>query len=50
LSLGEYAHARCRKQEQRRIRDFFEGYIFERMAKELVEVFRPDVVRVLAKG
>lgn len=50
LALGQYAHARCCEQEERCIRDFFEGYVFERMAEELVEVFGADIVRVFAEG
>jgi len=32
------------------VRDIFEGYLLERVAQKLVEVFWSDVVRVAAKG
>ena len=49
LHRWQYSHTGCRKKEERRIRDVFERYVFEGMAKELVEVLGPDIVRVLAK-
>ena len=50
LSLREDAHSRCRKQEKGGIWDFVEGYVFEGMAEQLVEVLRSDIVGVVAKG
>jgi hypothetical protein len=50
LQRWEYAHACCRKQKERRIRDVFERYLLERVAEKLVEVFRTDIVRVFAES
>jgi hypothetical protein len=50
LSLGEYTHAGCRKEEERRVRDFFSGNVFERMLEEFLEVFGADILRVFAES
>jgi hypothetical protein len=50
LQRWEYAHACRRKQKEWRIRNIFERYLLERMAKKLVEVFGTDIVRVFAES
>jgi hypothetical protein len=49
LYIREYAHAGCRKQEKRSIRDVFGWDVLEHMAEELIEVIGTDIVRVFAE-
>jgi hypothetical protein len=50
LQRWEYAHARCRKQKQGRVRDICERYLLERVAEKVVEVFGADIVRVFSES